>query len=198
MIICCGWSACARVELNCLSLHLCGCVLSAERDVCLLRLPWALAIACLCGFVPKVWWVTLCLFWQNTGWKFCQGWHSSHETLEFNSDELRTPIIHVHLYFSTVLWVHHRTPISCYSLADAFCSFVLPHRDTVSVLWFDFISFILLCASAHCSVCCFVFIKPILGNQWHGTVLVSTLACSSHFPPTLLSCTFVCVYAITK
>ena len=32
VIICRGWSACARVELNCLFLHLCSCVLSAERD----------------------------------------------------------------------------------------------------------------------------------------------------------------------
>jgi len=48
-------------------------------------------------------------------------------------------------------WLHHRTPISRYSLADDSFSCVLPRRDTVFVLQFDFISLVLLCASAHWS-----------------------------------------------
>jgi hypothetical protein len=128
-------------------------------------LHWDLAIACSCGFVPEVYWVTLCLFWQNTGWKFGQGWHSFHETLKFDTAESLIPKIHLHLYFSTV-------PLTAPSYAQlsslaGWCFLFLRSTSSLHSLRtrFDYISLMLLCASAHWSDMALFF--------------VSTLACSS-------------------
>jgi len=127
---------------------------------------WDLAIACSCGFVPEVYWVTLCLFWQNAGWKFGQGWNSFHKTFKFETAELWIPKIHLHLYFSTVPLTapSYAQPSSLAGWRFLFLrSTSSLHRNTR----FDFISLILLCASAHWSDMALFF--------------VSTLACSSHF-----------------
>jgi len=153
---------------------------------CLLKaivylLHWDLAIVCSCGFVPEVYWVTLCLFWQKTGWKFGQGWHSFHETLKFDSAELWIPKIILHLYFSTV-------PLTAPSYA---------HLSSLTGWRFHFLRSTSSLLSLR---------TPVLLHFSHASLCIYTLEwlfCGHSCMPfafflALLSCTCVCVYTITR
>jgi len=146
-------------------------------------LHWDLAIACSYGFVQEVYWVTLCLFWQNTGWKFGQGWHSFHETFKFDTAELWIPKIHLNLYFSMVLLsaLSYAQPLSHVGWRFLFLRSTSSFQSPYSVrLHFS-----------DTSLC-------ICTLKWHGTVFCGHSCMQFAFFFALLSCTCVCVYALTN
>jgi len=182
VIICCGWCACARVELNCLFLHWCSCVLSAERDRVLapLRsgnyvLVWIRSRGVLSNtlFVLAKHWLQL---WSRVTF--------ITRTLKFDTAELWIPKIHLHLYFSTVLLTapSYAQPSSLAGWRFLFLHSTSSLHSLRTPVRLHF---------SHASLC-------ICTLKWHGTVFCEHSCMQFAFFLALLSCTCVCVYAITK